>query len=91
MNISTFKKLATLTHDNTNIAMSNWSKTMGLGYWSWRSLWAYKEYVYTYGGVKYTYRVGSIRTRHTKYRVCECFVNNEEVSEYKFKKGIALL
>ena len=91
MNISTFKRLATLTHDNTNIAMTNWSKTMGLGYWDWRSLWAYKEYVYVYGGVKYTYRVGSVRTRHTKYRVCECFYNNEEVSEYKFKKGIALL
>lgn len=89
MNISSFKKLATLTHDNTNIAMTNWSKTWGLGYW--RNLWAYKEYVYVYGGVKYTYRVGSVRTRHTKYRVSECFYNNEEVSEYKFKKGIALL
>ena len=58
MNISTFKRLATLTHDNTNIAMSNWSKTMGLGCWGWRSLWAYKEYVYTYGGVKYTCLIG---------------------------------
>lgn len=89
MNISSFKKLATLTDDNTNIAMTNWSKTWGLGYW--RNLWAYKEYTYVYGNVKYTYRVGSVRTRHTKYRVSECFVNNKQVSEYKFKKSIALL
>ena len=64
--------------------MTNWSKTWGLGYW--RNLWACKEYTYVYGNVKYTYRVGSVRTRHAKYRVSECFVNNEEVSEYKFKK-----
>ena len=89
MNISSFKRLATLRYDNTNIAMTNWSKTCGLGYW--RNLWAYKEYTYVYGNVRYVYRVGSVRTRHAKYRVSEYFFNNEEVSEYKFKKGIALL
>lgn len=89
MKISTFKSQAKLTHDNKSKAMSNWSKTWGFDFW--RNLWAYREYTYEHNGVQYVYRVGNVYTRHTSCRVVECFMNDEEVSFYKFKKAISLI
>lgn len=83
--ISEFKKMATLTHDNHEIASSNWAKTWGLGYWF--DVWFYKEY--SFYGLKY--RTGQVIGRHTKHSVTKYYAGDKEISKKEFFGLIATI
>ena len=69
-------------YDNSESASKAWAASWGLTWW--RSVWWYKEY--KVGNM--TYRSGMYRGRHGGYRVTECEIDGERVSEYKFKKAL---
>ncbi len=69
--------------DNTANAMKYWATCWGLGYHS--MLWCYKKY--TVGNL--TYQAGPVRLRHGSYRSVSCYIGDEAVSEYRFKKALA--
>lgn len=83
--ISLFKVMATLTCDNRESAMTEWSRTWGLSWW--RSLWAYREY--TLGHL--VYRTGKVNTRHYGYQHTEFLINGNEVGKTAFIKEFAKL
>lgn len=57
-------------------------KTWGLTYHS--LLWYYKSY--TIGNM--TWKGGKVRLRHGSYQSVDCFIGDEQVSEYRFKKAL---
>lgn len=76
--IKEFKDMATLTHDNRQIASENWAKTWGIGWWM--DLWHYREY--SIGSLKY--RTGQVIYRHTHENLAKYYLNDEEISKEKF-------
>lgn len=68
--------------DNKDNASAAWAKSWGLTYHS--HLWFYKEY--TLGNMRW--KGGSVRLRHGSYRSVDCFIGDEQVSEYRFKKAL---
>jgi hypothetical protein len=69
-------------YDNSANAAAHWAKSWGLTYHS--LLWYYKRY--TIGNL--TWKGGKVRLRHGSYPRVECFIGNEQVSEYRFKKAL---
>ena len=55
---------------------------MGSAYHS--LLWYYKSY--TIGNM--TWKGGKVRLRHGSYQSVDCFIGDEQVSEYRFKKAL---
>lgn len=76
--ISEFKKMSTMTHDNSKIASANWAKSWGMTYWE--NVWYYKEY--TLRTLKC--RTGQVIMRHTKYSVTCFYVGEKEITKEKF-------
>ena len=69
-------------YDNSANASEYWVKSWGLTYHS--LLWYYKSY--TLGNL--TWKGGKVRLRHGSYQSVDCFIGNEQVSEYRFKKAL---
>jgi hypothetical protein len=69
-------------YDNSANAAEHWAKTWGLTYHS--LLWYYKSY--TIGNL--TWKGGKVRLRHGSYQSVDCFIGDEPVSEYRFKKAL---
>lgn len=69
-------------YDNSAKAAAHWAKSWGLTYHS--LLWYYKSY--TLGNL--TWKGGKVRLRHGSYQSVDCFIGNEQVSEYRFKKAL---
>ena len=84
-NITEFKQMATLSHDNRSTASKNWSKTWGIGWWF--DLWSYKEY--SIGCLKY--RTGKVYLRHHSESVTKFYVDDKEVSKAKFFELASLI
>lgn len=76
--LSQFKAMATLTHDNREIASKNWAKTWGRTWW-W-DVWFYKEY--SIGCLKY--RTGKAHYRHYSESIVKFYINDDEISRAKF-------
>ena len=83
MNIIEFKKNATITEDNREKAASNWAKSWGFDFWF--NLWGYRTYVYG----RFKYKSGHVNMRHYGYTKTECYIDNNPVSLYRFKKELA--
>lgn len=77
-----FKEMAVLTHDNHEIASTNWLKTWGGGYWF--NLWCYKEY--TLKGLRY--RTGQVLQYGNNRSVSKFYNGNNEVTQQEFLKLI---
>lgn len=69
-------------YDNSANAAAHWAKSWGLTYH--RLLWYYKSYTL----VNLTWKGGKVRLRHGSYQSVDCFIGNEQVSEYRFKKAL---
>lgn len=69
-------------YDNSANAAAHWAKSWGLTYHS--LLWYYKRY--TIGNL--TWKGGKVRLRHGSYQSVDCFIGDELVSEYRFKKAL---
>ena len=69
-------------YDNSANAAEHWAKSWGLTYHS--LLWYYKSY--TIGNM--TWKGGKVRLRHGSYKSVDCFIGDEQVSEYRFKKAL---
>ena len=69
-------------YDNSANAAAHWTKSWGLTYHS--LLWYYKSY--TIGNM--TWKGGRVRLRHRSYQSVDCFIGDEQVSEYRFKKAL---
>lgn len=69
-------------YDNSANAAAHWAKSWGLTYHS--LLWYYKSY--TIGNL--TWKGGKVRLRHGSYQSVDCFIGDEPVSEYRFKKTL---
>lgn len=69
-------------YDNSANAAAHWGKSWGLTYHS--LLWYYKSY--TIGNM--TWKGGKVRLRHGSYQSVDCFIGDEQVSEYRFKKAL---
>ena len=69
-------------YDNSTNAAAHWDKSWGLTYHS--LLWYYKSY--TIGNM--TWKGGKVRLRHGSYQSVDCFIGDEQVSEYRFKKAL---
>lgn len=69
-------------YDNSENAAAHWAKSWGLTYHS--LLWYYKSY--TIGNL--TWKGGKVRLRHGSYQSVYCFIGDELVSEYRFKKAL---
>ena len=67
-------------YDNSENAAVHFAKSWGLTYHS--LLWYYKRY--TIGNM--TWKGGKVRLRHGSYQSVDCFIGDEQVSEYRFKK-----
>ena len=85
MTLQEFKREAQIRghyYDNSANAAANWAKSWGLTYHS--LLWFYKSY--TIGNM--TWKGGKVRLRHGSYQSVDCFIGDEQVSEYRFKKAL---
>lgn len=69
-------------YDNSANAAVHFAKSWGLTYHS--LLWYYKRY--TIGNM--TWKGGKVRLRHGSYQSVDCFIGDERVSEYRFKKAL---
>ena len=69
-------------YDNSVNAAAHFAKSWGLTYHS--LLWHYKRY--TIGNM--TWKGGKVRHRHGSYQSVDCFIGDEQVSEYRFKKAL---
>ena len=69
-------------YDNSANAAAHWAKSWGLTYHS--LLWYYKSY--TIGNM--TWKGGRVRLRHGSCQSVDCFIGDEQVSEYRFKKAL---
>ena len=69
-------------YDNSANAAEHWAKSWGLTYHS--LLWYYKSY--TIGNM--TWKGGKVRLRHGSYKSVDCFIGDEQVSEYRFKQAL---
>lgn len=70
-------------YDNSANAAEHWAKSWGL--LTYHSLlWFYKRY--TIGNM--TWKGGKVRLRHGSYQSVNCFIGDEQVSEYRFKKAL---
>ena len=69
-------------YDNSANAAAHFAKSWGLTYHS--LLWHYKRY--TIGNM--TWKGGKVRHRHGSYQSVDCFIGDEQVSEYRFKKAL---
>lgn len=69
-------------YDNSANASENLAKSWGFTYHS--MLWFYKDY--TIGNMRW--KGGNVRLRNGSYQSVDCFIGDEKVSEYRFKKAL---
>ncbi len=85
MDLKAFKREAMRRggfYDNGPAAGAYWAKTWGLGFHD--LLWRYKSY--KVGNM--LYKSGPVVLRHGKYTNTVCYIDDQPVSEYRFKKAL---